>query len=278
MTSDQHPVLRRQPATRHRPLTTAQGYARIMDQWVDTHCHLQLDGRDPGLLIERAGDVRHMVVPGVDLGTSRSARSLAARYPGRISFAAGVHPHDATRWSDQANELVSLMEEASAVGETGLDFYRNLSPRSAQMESFVAHHRLALEMGKPLVVHCRDAFREIYEVLDREGAGPWVVLHCWTGGPRWSKRFVELGVTFSFAGPVTFETGDTVRRGAAVIPPARVVVETDTPYLAPVPHRGEPNEPAHVSLVGMALARLWGMTSGEVARLTTDRATRVFGL
>ena len=106
-----------------------------------------------------------------------------------------------------------------AIGETGLDFYRNLSPPAAQMESFVAHHGLALDMGKPLVVHCRDAFRQIYEVLERDGAGPWVVLHCWTGGPRWSRRFSELGVTFSFAGPVTFETGDTVRRGAAVVPP-----------------------------------------------------------
>ena len=245
---------------------------------MDTHCHLQLDERDPDLLLERAGDVRSVVVPGVDLRTSRDARLLAMRFPERVSFAAGLHPHDASRWGDEREDLIPFMYEASAIGETGLDFYRNLSPPAAQMENFVAHHRLAIEMGKPLIVHCRDAFREVYEVLDRDGAGPWVVLHCWTGGPRWSRRFVDLGVTFSFAGPVTFETGDTVRRGAAVVPPARAMVETDTPYLAPVPHRGEPNEPAHVSLVGAALGRVWGMDSAEVARLTSDRAVRVFGL
>ena len=249
-----------------------------MGRWVDTHCHLQLDRRDPELLLERATDVRGVLVPGVDLASSRRARALAQRHPGRVGFAAGLHPHDATRWSVEGDDLVALMHEAAAIGETGLDFYRNLAPRQAQLESFAAHHRMALELGKPLVVHCRDAFRQIYEFLEREAAGAWVVMHCWTGGPRWSKRFSELGVTFSFAGPVTFETGDTVRRGAAEVPPHRVLVETDTPYLAPVPHRGELNEPAYVSLVGAALARVWGMDPGEVARLTSDRAAAVFGL
>ena len=249
-----------------------------MGRWVDTHCHLQLDGRDPELLLERATDVRAVVVPGVDLTSSRSARVLAQRHPGRVVFTAGLHPHDATRWSSERDDLVALMHEAAAIGETGLDFYRNLAPRKAQTESFEAHHRMAMELGKPLVVHCRDAFRQIYELLAREGAGEWVVMHCWTGGPRWSKRFSELGVTFSFAGPVTFETGDTVRRGAAVVSPDRVVVETDTPYLAPVPHRGAPNEPAYVCLVGAALARVWGMDRVEVARLTSARAAAVFGL
>ncbi len=249
-----------------------------MVRWVDTHCHLQLDERPAGMLLERAENVRHVVVPGVDLESSRSARALALRYPGRVSFAAGLHPHEASRWPEEREGLAELMEEAAAVGETGLDFYRNLSPPAAQVDSFVEHHRLARASGKPLIVHCRDAFRQIYDLLEREGAGPWVVLHCWTGGPRWSKRFTELGVTFSFAGPVTFETGDTVRRGAAVIPPDRAVVETDTPYLAPVPHRGGPNEPAYTPLVGAALGRVWGLDAREVARLTGARAARVFGL
>ena len=229
-------------------------------------------------MLERATDVQSVVVPGVDLDSSRKARTLARQYPDRVAFTAGLHPHDATRWNVERDDLVTLMREAAAIGETGLDFYRNLAPREAQLESFVAHHRMALELGKPLVVHCRDAFREIYEILEREGAGAWVVMHCWTGGPRWSRRFSGLGVTFSFAGPVTFETGDTVRRGAAVVPPHRVVVETDTPYLAPVPHRGEANEPAYVPLVGAALARVWSIESAEVARLTSDRAAAVFGL
>ena len=248
-----------------------------MGKWVDTHCHLQLDERDPAGLLEAAGDVRWVVVPGVDLATSRAARRLSRRFPGRVRFAAGLHPHEAARLSREWDGLRELMEEADAVGETGLDFYRNLSPRPAQVESFTAHLRAARQLGKPLVVHCRDAFREVHDLLQAEGAGPWVVLHCWTGGPKWTRRFADLGVTFSFAGPVAFATGDTVRRGAAEVPPDRALVETDTPYLAPPPHRGEPNQPAYVGLVGEALAKVWGMEPSQAARLTTTRAEKVFG-
>lgn len=253
-------------------------YPRFMVQWVDTHCHLQLDARPPSLLLERAPDVRHVVVPGVDLASSREARRLVSLHPERVRFSAGLHPHYSERWPEQRDDLIDLMGEASAIGETGLDYYRDLSPRDTQMESFVSHHRIATELGKPLIVHCRDAFRQVYEVLDQRGAGPWVVLHCWTGGPKWSKRFREMDVTFSFAGPVTYDTGDTVRRGVRVIPPESALVETDTPYLTPSPYRGEPNEPARVALVGQALARVWGMDIEQVARLTTDRASMLFDL
>ena len=249
-----------------------------MGRWVDTHCHLQLAEPDAEDLLERAPGVGHVVVPGVDVASSLAAKELEARFPDRIRFSAGLHPHEAIRWPAERAELSDLMHQAVAVGETGLDFYRNLSPRQAQLKSFVEHHALARQLSKPLIVHCRDAFRDIYEILEREGSGSWVVLHCWTGGPKWSNRFFELGVTFSFAGPVAFETGDTVRRGAAVIDPERVMVETDTPYLAPPPHRHEANEPAHVALVGAALAKVWDLGVDQVAALTTARATEVFGL
>ncbi len=249
-----------------------------MGQWIDTHCHLQLAGEDPARLLDRAATVRAVIVPGVDLETSRQAADLARRHPARVRHSAGLHPHEASRWPAERDRLVEMMEDAVAVGETGLDFYRNLSPPDAQRSSFVDQLRVARQLQKPLIVHCRDAFREVYEVLGEEGAGPWVVLHCWTGGPKWSRRFAGLGVTFSFAGPVAFETGDTVRRGAAVIDPATVMVETDTPYLSPPPHRGEDNEPARVSLVGAALASVWDMGVEEVAAATTARATSVFGL
>ncbi|MCY3539392.1 MAG: TatD family deoxyribonuclease [Acidimicrobiia bacterium] len=251
---------------------------RCVAEWVDTHCHLQIDTRSPDVLLNRARDVRSVVVPGIDLESSRAARQIAHDLPGRAFYAAGLHPHHADDWPNQREGLRVLMEKAQAIGETGLDFYRNLAPEKAQIESFVGHHRIAIELSKPLIVHCRDAFRQVYEILESEGSGPWVVLHCWTGGPRWSKRFLELGVTFSFAGPVTYSTGDTIRRGAALVPPERVVVETDTPFLAPEPHRSGPNEPAYVGLTGEALGRIWGMDSAAVARLTSERATDVFGL
>ncbi len=188
----------------------------------------------------------------------------------------GLHPHSATKWEAEREDLELLVAAADAVGETGLDHYRNLAPRPAQRQAFVDQLRLGRQMGKPVIIHCRDAFEDIHDIIDSEGGGPDLVLHCWTGGPRWSRRFAELGVTFSFAGPVAFETGDTVRRGAAVIDPERVMVETDTPYLSPPPHRNEDNEPARVALVGAALAEVWGLSPVRVAELTSARAAQVF--
>jgi TatD DNase family protein len=179
-------------------------------------------------------------------------------------------------WQEQEAALVELAAAASAIGETGLDFYRNLSPRDEQVAAFTGQISMAAALDKPIVVHCRDAFAEVFEILDRTGAGPRSVMHCWTGGPRWTRRFLDLGVTFSFAGPIAFETGETVRLAAAEVPPDRALVETDTPFLAPPPHRGEPNEPAWVATVGAALAAVWGLRAEEVSVMTTANATRVF--
>jgi TatD DNase family protein len=190
---------------------------------------------------------------------------------------AGLHPHAAADWPAERDMIADLAASASAVGECGLDFYRNLSPPAVQTAAFADQLALAAALGKPVIVHCRDAFAEVHDLLEASGWAHRAVLHCWTGGPRWTRRFDDLGVTFSFAGPVAFETGDTVRRGAAVAPPGRTMVETDTPYLTPPPRRGERNEPANVVTVGAALAGVWGTTADEVALLTTATAGRVFG-
>jgi TatD DNase family protein len=245
--------------------------------WVDTHCHLQLDRRDPAQLLARAGEVDWVVAPGVDFESSRASCDLALQFPGRVLATAGLHPHDAEQWSAQGEGIAGLAKDATAIGETGLDFYRNLASREHQVLAFREQIALASDLDKPLIVHCRDAFAEIFEIIEETGIGPRSVMHCWTGGPRWTKRFLTLGVVFSFAGPVAFDTGATVRLGAAEVPPLRAMVETDTPYLAPPPHRGEPNEPAWVALVGAALAVVWGMSVEEVAAVTSANATRVFG-
>ncbi|HSL26056.1 MAG TPA: TatD family hydrolase [Acidimicrobiia bacterium] len=244
--------------------------------WVDTHCHLQLDGRPPEELLGRAGDVEWLVVPGVDVESSRAAIDLAARYPDRIVATAGLHPHDAASWGAQADHIADMSTQVVAIGETGLDFYRNLASRPSQLTAFTAQLQLASSVAKPVVVHCRDAFAEVYESLERWGAGRQVVLHCWTGGPRWTRRFLDLGCWFSFAGPVAFSTGDTVRRGAELVPVEKALVETDTPYLAPPPHRHEPNEPAWVALVGEALARVWSLPTERVREQTATNARAVF--
>lgn len=244
--------------------------------WVDTHCHLQLDERDPIELLRRAADVDWVVAPGTDLESSRAGLRLARTEPDRVLASAGLHPHDADAWPEQGDGISELAEHVAAFGETGLDYYRDLSPRQAQVDSFRAHIDLALSHGKPLIVHCRDAFRDVYAILEETGAGPITVLHCWTGGRKWTRRFLDLGVVFSYAGPIAFETGETVRLGAELVPPERAMVETDTPYLSPPPHRGETNEPAWVAYNGAALARIWGLPIEDVAAVTSVNAARVF--
>lgn len=244
--------------------------------WVDTHCHLQLDERVPGEMLSRADDVDWVVVPGVDAASSADSIRLAGELSGQVMATAGLHPHDATLWPEQSQAIEEMAARVAAIGETGLDFYRSLSPRDDQIESFRAQIELASAVGLPIIVHCRDAFAEVHELLESSGEGGRAVLHCWTGGRKWTKRFLELGVTFSFAGPVAFETGETIRLGAELVPPERAMVETDTPYLAPPPHRGKPNEPAWVALVGEALATVWGMPPAEVAAITSANARRIF--
>ncbi|MFH1330608.1 MAG: TatD family hydrolase [Actinomycetota bacterium] len=249
-----------------------------MTTWVDSHCHLHLAARGPEELLARAAaaGVAWLVCPGTDAAGSEHALALAAAHPGVVFAAAGLHPHDASRWPEEGERIAALAARAVAVGECGLDFYRDLSPREDQVGALRAQFALAEDLGKPLVLHCRDAFSELHDEVESAGVGPRSVLHCWTGGPRWTQRFAALGVTFSFAGPLAYPTGDTARRAAAVAPPERTMIETDTPYLTPPPHREAPNEPANVVAVGEALAGVWGVAPAEVARLTAETAHRVF--
>lgn len=251
-------------------------YSRPPMTWVDTHCHLQLDTRPAVDLLGRADAVEWMVVPGVDLDSSREAADLAASHPGRLEWSAGLHPHEAERWPTVAEPIAELAGGAVAVGETGLDYYREIAPRQTQRDAFGAQLDLAAALGKPVIVHCRDAFADVHDMLEaRDGDGP-VVLHCWTGGRRWTRRFLDLGVFFSFAGPLAFDTGETIRLAAGLVPPDRAMVETDAPFLAPPPHRGEPNEPAWVAHTGAALAAVWGVDVEDAAVATTATANRVF--
>jgi TatD DNase family protein len=248
-------------------------------RWVDSHCHLYAADGTPEVILERAhvAGVEWLMCPGIDLETSLEARLIAQRHPDRVIWAAGLHPHDASAWNDQGARIAALISEADAVGECGLDYYRNLSPRPVQRQVFRTQLELAAALDKPIIVHCRDAFSDIHEDLTAAQLGAKVILHSWTGGPKWTKRFLDLGVTFSYAGMVTYPTADTLRRAVAVTPPERCMVETDTPYLPPQTHRDQTNEPAFVTETGAALAAVWGIAVGEVASITAATAQRVFG-
>jgi len=247
--------------------------------WVDTHCHLFLGDEDPGSALEEAAahGVAKVLCPGIDLETSLAARRIAGDFEDTVAWSAGLHPHEASRWDDEGARLSALAADAAAVGECGLDYYRDLSPRGEQRRVFAAQVDLAVTLGKPIIVHTRDAFADVHDILSGTGAGRQTVLHCWTGGPRWTKRFLDLGATFSFAGPITYTTGDTIRRSAALIPPERALVETDSPYLTPEPHRGLANRPAFLPLTGAALAEIWGIDVVAAAAHTTATAERIFG-
>lgn len=251
----------------------------MTERWVDSHAHLYMHPEGPQALIGRAVDagVAWVMCPGVDLETSLEARAIAESDPDRVLWAVGLHPHDAARWDDERDAITGLVPAAQAVGECGLDFYRNLSPREQQLEAFAGQIALAAEHGKPLIVHCRDAFADVYEMLADADLGERAVLHCWTGGSRWTRRFDDLGATFSLAGTLTYPTAETLRIAARYLPRDRTMLETDTPYLTPEPHRAEPNEPARMTLTAAALADVWGVPIDDVASATTATAVRVFG-
>ena len=245
---------------------------------VDSHAHIQgeeFSGDIDGVLerAQQAGVEKIVVVGGAgDLASNRRAVELAHSRDGLFATV-GMHPHDAKAVSEE--ELARLRELAKdskvvAIGETGLDFYYNHSPRGVQIEIFRRFIHMACETGLPLIVHDRDAHREIAELLHTEGEGKLRgVIHCFTGDHEAAKAFLDLGFYISFSGIVTFKNAGPLREVARKLPLDRLLVETDSPYLAPVPHRGKRNEPAFVREVAETIAKLREIGLEEVAQATT---------
>ncbi len=243
-----------------------------MSTWFDNHCHL---GADAGEVVDRAraGGVVGMVTVGCDLDDSRAAIVTASAHDD-VWATAGVHPHEASHGVEGLADLLSE-PKVVAVGEAGLDFHYDHSPRDAQREVFAAQVGLANAHDLPLVIHTREACEETFALLDAEGVPNRTVFHCFTGGPDEAREGLERGALLSFSGIITFRAADDLRSAAAICPLDRVMVETDSPFLTPVPHRGKANEPAHVALVGAAVAEAMGRRVDEVAEATTANA-RVF--
>lgn len=265
------------------PGTRAEEYG---GEWIDNHCHLPEGTEGDDLVAEaRAAGVVALITIGTDLATSRAAIERAATSDA-VWATVGVHPHDAevdgaavTAGSDWA-ELRQLLARPGvvAVGECGLDYHYDHSPRTVQREVFSAQVELAHELDLPLVVHTREAWDDTFAVLDEASVPATTIFHCFTGGPADAERCLERGGFLSFSGIVTFPSARGIRAAAAQCPRDRMLVETDAPYLAPVPHRGRPNRPALVVDVGRGLAAACGLPVAEVAEATTANARRVFGL
>lgn len=251
---------------------------------VDAHCHLG-DGafdadREAVLERARAAGVTHVVVIGDSVGGSERAEALAASTTG-LSATAGVHPHHAGDWGEGAlGRLRALLERPAvvAVGETGLDYHYDYSPRPAQRRAFEAQLALGAELGRPVVVHAREADGDVAAMLREWGDRvPAIVLHSFSSGQEVFDAGMAAGAYFSFSGMITFKNWTlTDRLGAC--PPDRLLVETDAPYLAPVPHRGKRNEPAFVRDVAAAVALARREPADAVARQTGENARRVFGV
>jgi len=252
--------------------------------WVDSHCHLGWETAedDPETTIAEAlaAGVEAMVCVGTDLATSRRAVELAGRHP-EVRATVGLHPHDAANLAAEWPEIEALARERAdvvvGIGEGGFDYFYEHSDRAAQDAAFRAHVQLAHELDRALVIHSRDAWDDTFRVLAEAGVPARTVFHCFTGGPDEARRALDLGAYLSFSGIVSFKNADDVRAAAALVPRDRVLVETDAPYLAPVPHRGRPNRPAWVVDVGTALAAAMGLSVDDVATATRDNAVAVFG-
>jgi TatD DNase family protein len=246
--------------------------------YTDSHCHLTMSNAEANLAAARAAGVRGFVVPGTKLDDAPQAVAIARQHDD-VWAAVGFHPHEARDCDDAAfAEIERLAREPRvvAIGECGLDYHYDLSPRDTQRAVFERHLALAKELDKPIIVHNRNSTDDVVEILARSGVPG--ILHSYTESLDVAKRLVDLGYYISFSGIVTFKSADSLREAARGLPHDRVLIETDTPYLAPVPYRGRDNEPAYVLAIAGLLAKLWDVPVERVAEQTTANFERVFSV
>lgn len=251
--------------------------------FIDTHAHIQMPEFDADrvetLARAKAAGIDLMVTVGYHLEASRKAVEAAQRYP-QVYASVGVHPHDARHYDDATEEALRSLaghQKVVAIGEAGLDFYRDRSPRSAQAEAFRRQVRLASELDLPLIVHDREAHQETMRILKEEQVEA-VVLHCFSGDLALAEEAWARGYYISIAGPVTYPKNEALREVVRKARPDRLVLETDCPYLPPQPVRGQRNEPAHLLHTAHEVAILLGVSLDELGRLTTENARRLFRL
>jgi TatD DNase family protein len=247
----------------------------------DTHCHLGFYGEVADAATQEharavAAGVTAMLTVAIDAASGARCRAQAA-LPG-VRWSAGLHPNDATRLRDEWPAVAALARSpgCAAIGETGLDCYRDRTPLDQQIAAFRTHLALARELDLPVILHCRQAFAPLFATLRAEPAVRGV-MHCFSGGIDEARTALDLGLHVSFAGPLTYQKSDELRAVAAFVPADRVLVETDAPFLPPQPFRGQRNEPAHIVHTVAALAAVRGITAAAAAELTWQNGSTLFG-
>ena len=256
-----------------------------MTEWFDSHCHVDEEAfdedREEVLSRMKANGVTRCAVIGSDMKTSRRAAAFAAAHSGVVA-AGGFHPHEASRFRESdLDELREMYQKGRirAIGEIGLDFYYDHSPRDVQREVCIRQMELAWELKAPVAYHIRDAHQEMLEIMKGMKARlTGGIIHCFSGSAEIAKEYLKLGYYISFAGPLTFKKAPRLQEAVKLVPKDRLLIETDSPYMAPEPVRGRRNEPANVRYVGLKMAELRGEKPEEVAAFTTENAMQVYGI
>lgn len=257
--------------------------------FIDSHCHIDGEAFDPDRdeVVQRAKEAGVLAMLNIGTGNPHDgeiARAVEAaeRYE-NVFASVGVHPHDARLYDDKAEETLinlSRSEKVIAWGEIGLDYYYDHSPRDVQREVFIRQIRKAKDLNLPIIIHSRDADDETVEILTKECSyeGFRGVMHCFGGTPKMAEILMKLGFLISFAGNVTFKKADNLRDAAQVVPLEKLLIETDCPFLSPIPFRGKRNEPAYVIHTAQFLAELYGVKLELLAKQTTENFINFFGL
>lgn len=253
--------------------------------FIDTHAHLFFENfkDDFDAVIERAKNagIEAIIIPATDLKTSEEVITLIEKYD-FLYGTVGVHPHDTKDWTPEWRnriEALAAHKKIVAIGEIGLDYFYDFSPKEKQKEAFITQLDLALQLDLPVVIHNRDADNDIMEIFRPFSlAGLKAQFHCFNGSLEIAKELVSLNQSLSFTGNITFKKADELRSIVSQIPLENVFIETDSPFMTPVPHRGKRNEPAYVTLVADTLALLHNKSVQEIGEITTNNAMRFFGL
>ncbi len=252
--------------------------------WIDSHAHLSMfEKEEMSAVLERAAKrgVGGVLTPATGRDDLETSIALAEEWPGKVVAAAGVHPHEADSLGASLKRKIEqgcTQPGVVAVGEIGLDYHYLNSPREDQLAAFAWQLDLAIERDLPVVVHNRESWSDLESVLGERAGRVRGVCHSFAEGPAEARRVLEMGLYVGISGMVTFKTADNIREMVAVLEPNRVLVETDSPFLAPVPHRGQRNEPSYVPLVGEKLAEQWKKPAEEVAALSSAGFRELFGV
>ncbi|HEY8363912.1 MAG TPA: TatD family hydrolase [Tissierellaceae bacterium] len=252
---------------------------------IDSHAHLDDErfdkDRDELIRSLESNGIELVINVGADLKSSIASVSLAEKYP-NIYAAVGVHPHDVKDMDESTLEIIKSLakrDKVVAIGEIGLDYYYDNSPREDQRKWFKRQLELAKELGLPVIIHSRDAQQETFDIIKEAQDGRLRgVMHCYSGSKEMANEYIKLGFYISIAGPVTFKNARVVKEVAKEVPLDKLLVETDSPYLAPEPHRGKRNEPIFVKFVAGTIAEIKGISFEELAKATNRNTKELFGI